>query len=243
MIQNAVGIFGGSFNPVHLGHVQLAKQIQERCGFNPLYIVPTKSPPHKPAYEVEEKHRIEMVRLAFEDVANTQLSMFEIESEGPSYAIRTIEYFTRRHQGSPIYFILGADAFHDLPKWYAFPDVMEACSYVVVQRAGWEPEPSAEIDEDDFDDQASKLGGRLNKLVSAGLLRPVGPAELATTPFDEAFATRSGTRVGILNVKLPEISSTEVRLRLQLGENINNLVPDAVARYLKTSGLYGTQKS
>lgn len=232
MKPGAVGILGGSFNPVHLGHVRLAEEIQKRCEFEPLWIVPTKQPPHKPAYEIPDKNRIEMARLAFERIPNAQFSLFEMESEGPSYAIRTIEYFTRQHPGQAIHFILGADAFYDLPQWYAFPDVMEACSYVVATRAGW--------DEQDSRSELSKLSRRLTKLTAAGLLQPAPNSSAG--PFDRVFLTRTGTRICVFDVTLPEISSTEVRLRLQLHESVDGLVPEAVAGYLKTVNLYGRAK-
>lgn len=234
-LQNAIGILGGSFNPVHLGHVKLAQAIQNSCGFSPLYIVPNRNPAHKPSFDVPDKDRVEMVKLAFENVPGTKLSLFEMESEGTNYAIRTIEYFTRLHPGTPVYFVLGADAFHDLPHWYAFPDVLEACSYIVVARAGWDQQPLAA--------KESKLSRRLSKLSAAGLLRPIdeaGAGSVTSSPFDRIFSTRSGTRVCVLDVDIPEISSTEIRLRLQLGENVEKLVPEAVSSYLKSSGLYGS---
>ncbi|MBI3556480.1 MAG: nicotinate (nicotinamide) nucleotide adenylyltransferase [Deltaproteobacteria bacterium] len=233
---HAVGILGGSFNPVHIGHVRLAEEVQRRCAFDPLLIIPTKCPPHKPPYEVSDEHRLALVRLAFESVPDTRVSTFELESEGPSYAIRTIENFTRQYAGRPIYFILGTDAFNDLPSWYAFPDVMEACSFVVVARAGW--------DSMDADSDRSKLSRRLAKLVAAGLLKPLDSnAGGEPSPFQRVFATRSGTRICILDVDLHEVSSTEVRLRLQLGENVTGLVPPNVERYLKSVGVYATGKT
>ncbi|MBI3542222.1 MAG: nicotinate (nicotinamide) nucleotide adenylyltransferase [Deltaproteobacteria bacterium] len=233
MISNPIGILGGSFDPVHNGHVELAREVQRRCGFKPLWIVPTKQPPHKPPYEISDPHRLEMVRLAFDGVPEARISNFEMESDGPSYAIRTIEYFTRQHPGSSIHFILGEDAFHDLPKWHAFPDVLEACSYVVASRAGWDQQPTAST--------LSKLSRRLEQLTKAGLLRVLEDADPA--PFARVFATRTGTRVCVLEARLPEISSTAIRVRLQLGENVTDLVPSAVERYLKTNNLYGTKNS
>lgn len=233
MIQNAIGIFGGSFNPVHLGHVRLAEEIQRACDFRPLWVVPSKNPPHKSAYEIGDAHRLAMARIAFAHLTHAQLSTFELESEGPSYAIRTIEYFIRQHPGNQIYFILGADAFNDLPSWYAFPDVMEACSYIVAARAGWDEQPT--------ESEQSKLSRRLSQLTKAGLLRPAEQSD--PKPFTRILLTRSGTRVCILDAALPEISSTEVRIRVQLGENVAGLVPPDVERYLKTNGLYGSQKA
>jgi nicotinate-nucleotide adenylyltransferase len=228
MKQSAVGILGGSFNPVHLGHVRLAEELQARCAFDPLWVVPAKSPPHKPPYEAPDKDRLEMVQLAFGQVPGARVSTFELDSPGPSYAIRTIEHFTRQHPGAPLYFVLGDDAFNDLPRWYAFPDVMEACNYIVVTRAGW----------DTGDGEESLLQARLEKLVKAGLLSASDPV----APFARCLRMRSGNSLCVLESKLPEISSTEIRVRLQLGESVSNLVPDSVARYLKTSGLYGSRK-
>lgn len=237
MNRNSVGIFGGSFNPVHIGHLKLAEEVQKSCAFNPLLIVPTKSPPHKPPYEIDDHHRLEMVKLAFAQIPGAQLSRIEMDSDGPSYAIRTIEHVARQFQGAEIFFILGADAFYDLPHWYAFPDVMEACSYLVVKRAGWDPTETGSEPSDEGV-VCDKLEERFEKLMASGLLKPAAKIE---TPFDELYFTRTGGRIAVLQLDLPEVSSTEIRLRAQLGETINNLVPDTVARYLKTNGLYGSQ--
>ena len=116
---NAIGILGGSFNPVHIGHVALAKEILARCPFERLFIIPNVSPPHKPPYEIESKHRLEMVKLAFEGVKKVELSTYELESSEPSYTFHTLKHFKNQlGLNVPLYFILGADAFYGLPEWY-----------------------------------------------------------------------------------------------------------------------------
>lgn len=214
----AIGIFGGTFNPVHLGHVKLAEMIQRECHFKPLWIVPNRFPPHKNDVEFSGEARLAMAKLALSHVQNVQFSSFELESDGPSYAIRTIEHFRRQHLDHPLFFILGEDAFHDLPHWYAFPDVMEACNYLIVTRAGW----------DEQSENESRTAKRVEKLIQANLLLPEQPV----APFEKMFRTRSGTHVCFLPGRLPEVSSTEIRLRLQMGESIKGLVPEQVERYL-----------
>ncbi|MEW6056892.1 MAG: nicotinate (nicotinamide) nucleotide adenylyltransferase [Bdellovibrionota bacterium] len=229
LVKKGVGLFGGSFDPVHWGHVRLAEEVQKNLNFDPLWIIPSQNPPHKPPFEIGTSHRLAMVETAFAHVPQTKISKYEIERKDYSFAIHTIEHFKQIYPDRPLFFILGMDAFYDLPKWFEFPRVLEECSYIIVSRAGW-----------DFRTQSSpRLQARLADLVESGLLTKTKPVE----PFKNAHQTRSGGFVVTLELELPEVSSTEVRMRLQLGESIESLVPAAIARYLKSLPAYGTKKA
>jgi len=220
--KDAIAIFGGSFNPVHIGHVRLVEEIQRLFQFSTLYIIPNGNPPHKPPFEIPSEQRLALVKLAFEGVPQTQISTFEIENTEPSYALWTIEHIKKQHPGKPLYFILGADSFYTLPEWYEFPDVLHACSYLVVTRAGYVPS--------NFQDIIIEL--RDEKLISE--VKP------APAPFQRLFKTKQDTVIAALSLDLPEVSSTEIRLRLQLKQTVDGLVPDKVAQYLKTTSVCDT---
>lgn len=229
-LEDAVGILGGSFNPVHVGHVRLAEEIQNRCAFDPLWIIPNYRSPHKDESDIDPKHRLEMVKLAFTHVPDTKISTFEIEQPGPSYAINTVEHIKTLSQGKQVFFILGTDAFYDLPQWYEFPKLLKTCSFLVVTRAGFEAA--------DVAPENTKLAAVLEELREEKLLKNAQ----AFGPFSQVYQTSPTTNICIFEASLPEVSSTEVRLRIQLGVNIDNLVPPDVAQYLYNSDLYGKKK-
>lgn len=229
--EGAVGIFGGSFNPVHIGHLRLAEMIQHQCAFNPLWIIPNRQSPLKGEPPVDPLKRLEMVKLAFEGVPNTKVSTFEIDKEGPSYALHTIEHIKKQHPGKPVYFILGTDAFYDLPEWYEFPRLLDECSYIVVTRAGFD-RPGTEPDD-------TKLAAGIAELKDERLIKD----DITFGPFSQVYRTRQKTQICVFEAQLPEVSSTEIRLRLQMGEKIEGLVPAPVERYLISSGLYDKKQT
>ena len=230
-LEDAVGILGGSFNPVHMGHVKLAQEIQARCAFDPLWIIPNRKPPHKQDFETDPTRRLEMVKLAFSEIPDTKISTFELDRQEPSYALHTVEHIKSLNPGRPVYFVLGTDAFYDLPQWYEFATLIKSCSFLVVTRAGWEAA--------DIDPKESKLASCIEELREEKLVKNAKPFG----PFREVYQTSPSTQICIFEASLPEVSSTEIRLRLQLGVSIKGLVPDNVERYLKDSDLYGKEKA
>lgn len=229
-MEDAVGILGGSFNPVHIGHVRLAEEIQKRCAFDPLWIVPNYRSPHKDESDIDPKHRLEMVKLAFANVPDTKVSTFELDQPGPSYTINTVEYIQSQCPGKQVFFILGTDAFYDLPQWHQFPKLLKSCSFIVVTRAGFEAS--------DVAPENTKLAAVIEELREEKLVKNTQ----TFGPFNQVYQTSPTTNICVFEASLPEVSSTEVRLRMQLGVNIDNLVPANVAHYLNNSDLYGKKK-
>ena len=191
-----IGIYGGSFNPVHNGHVELVRQLQKKHPFETLYVVPSKIPPHKKQFQIEEKHRLSMVKLALQSIEGVEVSDVELRSNEVSYAMNTIDHFKKRFPNEKIFFIMGTDAFEVLPQWYGFPDVFFKCSYLVVTRKG--------VDSKKTD------------------------AVLKTLP-----RSTDGNQLKFIELNLPQISSTEVREKVEQGLPISKLVPKSVEEYLK----------
>lgn len=113
-----VGILGGTFNPVHIGHLILAETAYETFGLDYVLLMPNGNPPHK---EINTEdggiHRMNMLRLAVEDNPHLQLSSFELDKKGVMYTYRTLELLKEQHPDTEYYFILGADSLFDLKKW------------------------------------------------------------------------------------------------------------------------------
>ncbi len=135
----AIGLFGGSFDPIHHGHLIVARAIFEQLGLERMIFLPSASPPHKEAHDLTEAaHRAEMVKLAIEDEPGFAFSDFDLSRSGPTYTIDTIAHF-RAHAGRGVglCWIIGADSLADLPSWHRVSALVDECRIVTAARPGW----------------------------------------------------------------------------------------------------------
>ncbi|HNV23596.1 MAG TPA: nicotinate-nucleotide adenylyltransferase [Candidatus Omnitrophota bacterium] len=140
-----IGILGGTFNPIHLGHLAIAQWAYEKLKLDKVIFVPSYFPPHKTTRGVvEAKHRFEMVKLAIEDNSYFEISDFEIQKKGKSYSIDTVRYF-RHHFPKPtkFYFLIGEDAYKTLSTWRNIEELLGITQFVVMNRPGFQRNPSA----------------------------------------------------------------------------------------------------
>lgn len=136
------GIFGGSFNPIHKGHIHLADTAYEKLGLDRIIFIPSNIPPHKSAEEyVDSESRVEMCRLAISERKNYSVSTFELENDRISYTYYTIKYFKEVFPDDDIYLITGSDMFLSFETWYKFKDILAVSSLAVASReSGISPE-------------------------------------------------------------------------------------------------------
>jgi nicotinate-nucleotide adenylyltransferase len=130
-----IGIYGGTFSPIHSGHVRAALAFLKSMELDRLYVIPTASPPHKSEVAgANSKDRLEMVRLAFSDVADRRIEVsdFEIKREGKSYSIYTLEHFSK--PGREIFMLVGTDMFLTLHEWYRAEDIFRIARIVLMRR-------------------------------------------------------------------------------------------------------------
>lgn len=132
-----IGLFGGTFDPPHIGHTALAKAVLEKISLDKIIFIPAGNPPHKTKKCVTEKHhRFEMIRLATEKRSEFLISDFDFKNEKPNYSHITIEHFKATYPDDEIFFIVGADSYRDFPKWKNYPDILSLCTFIVVNRDG-----------------------------------------------------------------------------------------------------------
>ncbi len=144
-----IGLYGGTFNPIHNGHLIVARAIAEQLGLHRLIFLPSASPPHKPNERLlDPEHRAEMIRLAIADEPRFESSDFDLTRSGPSYTFSTVTHF-RKVLGpeAELHWIIGADSLAELTIWYRVSALVDACRIVTAARAGWE-----EIDWDELGD-------------------------------------------------------------------------------------------
>src|SRR3972149_6883120 len=131
-----IGLFGGTFNPIHLGHLRGAEEIREVFNLEEIIFIPSSIPPHKVTEKViEARHRLEMVKLATANNPYFSISDVELLRPGKSYSIDTLRYF-RENQQDNLFFILGGDAFVEIETWKEFQNLFSLCHFIVMARPG-----------------------------------------------------------------------------------------------------------
>ena len=211
-----IGLFGGTFDPIHWGHLRSAEEVREAYGLDRILFIPTSKPPHKRGQtSTSARDRLAMVRLAVARNPNFRVSTVEINRPGVSYSVDTLRYFAARNPGKhAYYFILGLDAFREIGTWKEFKKVFPLCNFIVTSRPG-----------------SSK--SRLLSGVS------VAVRELFCYDLKEkVYRHRSGTTLHFLQLTDFAVSASDIRARVRQGKSIRYLVPTAVVDYINKRHLY-----
>lgn len=214
-----IGIFGGTFNPIHYGHLRAAEEVREMLGFEKVLFVPSGNPPLKTGDLADALRRHEMVRLA--TAGNRAFDVLDTESVKPakSYTVETLEVLLNSYAHSELYFMLGMDAFLDIPNWRMPEKLVSLVNFTVISRPGRKFEdllssPYLDVDRGDLkalDDSCGEFEIlRLKSLKEAALVR--------ITPID--------------------ISSSDIRRRMRAGQSIKYLLPESVESFIISNKLY-----
>ena len=209
-----IGLFGGTFNPIHLGHLRGAEEIWQAFQLEEVIFIPSSVPPHKVTEKIiEAKHRLEMVNLAISSNPHFSASDLELSRPGRSFSIDTIRFFQERLEDT-FFFILGGDAFAEIETWKDFQNLFSLCHFIVMARPGSQknisPSPFPEILIPDF----------------------------RHAPGEKAWIHHSGHRVYFKEISFLDISSTKVRELIEKGESVKYLIPAEVEAYIQKHGLY-----
>lgn len=202
---------GGMFDPVHNGHLAIARTVLERLALDALYLLPCGNPVHREGFYAATEHRLAMLHLALEGDEALHVDDRECRSGDPSYTFNTLRAVQRDHPGCRLYYVMGADAFASLPSWYRWRDLFAQAHLVVAARPGHEQD-----------------------------LDPVLAAELAARSVATPAELKARDSGGILTTRFEwlDVSSSQVRERLRRGAAIDDLVPEQVAHYIHTNRLY-----
>ncbi len=209
-----IGLFGGTFNPIHLGHLRGAEEIWQAFQLEEVIFIPSSIPPHKVTEKIiEAKHRLEMVKLAIASNPHFSTSDLELSRPGRSFSIDTIRSFQEGHEDA-FFFVLGGDAFAEIETWKDFQNLFSLCHFIVMARPG----PPRSIPSSPFPE---------------ALVPDFGYA-----PGEKAWIHHSGCRVYFKEISFLDISSTKVRALIEKGESVKYLIPDEVEAYIQKHGLY-----
>lgn len=132
-----IGLFGGTFNPIHLGHLRSAEEIRQAFALDHIYFIPSARPPHKGRQDIAPaQDRLNMVELAVADHDAFSASAVELERSGLSYSVDTIRFFLSTYSSAELFFIVGLDAFLDIHTWKAYETIPKLCHLIVTSRPG-----------------------------------------------------------------------------------------------------------
>lgn len=212
-----VGLFGGTFNPIHNGHLKVAELALSCFPLSHIFFIPSYLPPHKESQDLAPaEHRLKMVELACRHDDRFQVSDIEARMPQPSYSIITLRKLKEIYPDDFFLFIVGVDAFLEIDTWKDFSQLFEECSFIVVRRPGF-----------DLELLKPKIAGLQEKGVAAKIAN-----------FSDGQDKFLCGQVYVLDAATPDISSSEVRRRRRLGLPIRDLVPEEVAEYIERYNLY-----
>jgi nicotinate-nucleotide adenylyltransferase len=213
------GIFGGTFNPVHYGHLRAAEEVRERLALEKILFIPSKNPPLKTKDIAPAKQRYEMLMLALRGNKHFELSDIEFRLKGTSYTVRTIETLQSLYRDVVFCFLLGIDAFLDMPNWWHPERLTALTDFVVISRPG-----------NFFEDLMKSPYIKTGRSILKGL--------------DSAKAghckvkLNSNRNAVLLPLTPVGISSTEIRQLVRRKKSIKFLLPPEVESYIISSKLY-----
>jgi len=217
MKKERIGLFGGTFNPVHSGHLKAAEIVQKRFLLDKILFIPSYTPPHKDTAEIASpSHRLKMVEIALRGFSHFIPSSIEIDAEEKSYSIITINRIKKLYPKSWIFFILGIDAFLEVDTWKDYEQLLEQCFFVVMSRPGYL-----------LDEAKKTLEGKYREKMYM-LSKPESVKDEMLLSF----------RIFLLPIEALDIASTEIRGIIKRGDSIKGMVSEIVEAYIRENRLY-----
>ncbi len=208
-----LGFYGGTFDPIHQGHLQLALYVQQHCQLEQLQLLPCHLPPHRAHPGVSSEHRAAMVELAIAPYPALTLNKLELGKQSPSYTVETLEILRRQYPNDTLCFVIGMDSLCAFTRWHRYQDILRLCHLLVCQRPGYAENTEATM-----------------------LLQSYGAQNI-----QELQSQQTG-KILLLQNPLFDISASQIRAGLQQNEPQQTPSPalqiPAVMTYIQQHGLY-----
>lgn len=206
-----IGLLGGTFDPVHHGHLRAALDLLDELGLDQVRLIPCGMPPHRATPQASGDHRLTMLRLAIAGEPRLRVDERELRRPGPSYMVDTLLSLREEVGDHPLGLIIGMDALHGLTRWHRWREIMTLCHLLVIQRPGW----------------AAPANGELAALIAGHRVEAMG-----------ALKGRSAGGILFHAVTQLDISASQIRALVRARHSPRYLLPEAVHDYLHATQLY-----
>ena len=210
-MRKTLGLFGGTFDPIHIGHLRMALELKQQLALEEMRLVPCHRPPHRGQPNASSQERVDMLAMALKDCPELVVDTREVNRDRPSYTVETLREL-RAELGAEVSLVLcmGADAFAGLASWFCWQELIQLAHIVVVARPGWELPQVGDV------------------------------ADLCREHLQDASYLTRESYGGVLvqTLRLLPVSATEIREQIRAGESAQFLVPDAVWNYINANNLY-----
>jgi nicotinate-nucleotide adenylyltransferase len=207
-----IGILGGTFDPIHCGHLDLARVAQMELRLTKVFVIPSNVPPHRPQPEASSFHRFAMVAVTVAGQAGWRASDLELRAVPPSYTWTTLERFHQRgYAACELFFVIGADAFAEIESWKHYPTILDSAHFVVVSRPGY---------------PVSSLRAHMPQLAPLMTNSGMAPESLARP------------MIILIDAATADVSSTAIRQMRAAGKPISGMVHPGVQQHIEQHGLY-----
>ncbi len=218
-----IGLFGGTFNPIHNGHLWAALEVKSGFNLDQIYLIPAAVPPHKtPGMVASADDRLQMINLAIADLSGITVADVELRRPGPSYTIDTVRYFKDTlEKGSRIFLMMGLDAFLEIHTWKSYKELLEQIAFIVIARST-EAHPDAQQGRKGLEDY----------------FKSTLSADYELSAADDYYIAKGKQPLYFCDVSAPDISSTVIREKVKEQQTIEIWVPPQVAEYIQFKGLY-----
>jgi nicotinate-nucleotide adenylyltransferase len=216
------GLFGGTFDPIHLGHLRAAEEIREDLSLDRIIFIPAAIPPHKDKTHITPSlQRLEMLKLALSDNPLFEICDYELKNRTMSYTVDTLRYLNAEYPDTEYYFILGNELFSEIETWKEYKELFKLSNFVVITRPGYS-------------------GESVDKLPLA-LKNDFGYYKEKENVI--SYRDQNSKIIAFTKIRGLEISSTEIRHCVAGGKSIKYLVPAAVEEYLLENNIYSREGS
>lgn len=210
-MRKRIGIFGGTFDPIHIGHLRMALEIKQQLQLDEMRLLPCYLPPHRPAPGATAEERVTMLKIALQDCAELVIDERELQRDKPSYTYDTLcELRAELGEQTSLCLCMGMDSFATLNTWYNWDQLLQLAHIVVVARPGW------------FLPESGAVADLLNRQRSD----------------IDVIALQAAGAIVLLEQRLLAISATDIREQIRAGNSPQFLVPDGVWNYIRSNGLY-----
>ena len=205
-----IGILGGTFDPIHYGHIRPALEVKQALKLDKIWLMPNHIPPHKHRAVTSSEHRLNMVKLVCDEYPDFELCDIEIQRDTPSYTVTTLQALAQRYPDIQFTFLMGMDSLLSLTKWYQWQKLFQHCDIAVSHRPGYQMPSSCEM-------------------------AAIYQQHLASV--DQATQAQNG-RIFDIEIQPQDISSTDIRQAMNSKQSNNVVMLDSVAAYIDQHELY-----